>query len=49
MLKEIDTDIWVVDAPFKYFGLSVGTRMTVIRLNNRLAVISPSKSKGKAG
>ncbi|MBW4663150.1 MAG: DUF4336 domain-containing protein [Chroococcus sp. CMT-3BRIN-NPC107] len=41
MLKEIDTDIWVVDAPFKYFGLSVGTRMTVIRLNNRLAVISP--------
>ena len=42
MLKEIDEDIWVADAPFKYFGLSVGTRMTVIRLNNReLAVISP--------
>ncbi len=42
MLKEIDTDIWVADAPFKYFGLSVGTRMTVVRLANRgLAVISP--------
>jgi Domain of unknown function (DUF4336) len=42
MLKEIDKDIWVAEAPFKYFGLSVGTRMTVIRLENReLAVISP--------
>ena len=42
MLKEIDEDIWVADAPFKYFGLSVGTRMTVVRLNDReLAVISP--------
>ncbi|WP_009632501.1 DUF4336 domain-containing protein [Synechocystis sp. PCC 7509] len=42
MLKEIATDIWVADAPFKYFGLSVGTRMTVIRLaNQELAVISP--------
>ncbi len=42
MLKEIDRDIWVAEAPFKYFGLSVGTRMTVIRLNNgELAVISP--------
>ncbi len=42
MLKEIDRDIWVAEAPFKYFGLSVGTRMTIIRLNNReLAVISP--------
>ncbi len=42
MLKNIDKDIWVADAPFKYFGLSVGTRMTVVRLNNQeLAVISP--------
>ncbi len=42
MLKEIDEDIWVADAPFKYFGLSVGTRMTVVRLaNQELAVISP--------
>ncbi|PSB29158.1 DUF4336 domain-containing protein [Chlorogloea sp. CCALA 695] len=42
MLKEIDKDIWVADAPFKYLGLSVGTRMTVVRLaNGELAVISP--------
>lgn len=42
MLRQIDTDIWVADAPFKYFGLRVGTRMTVIRLANReLVVISP--------
>jgi glyoxylase-like metal-dependent hydrolase (beta-lactamase superfamily II) len=42
MLKEIDKGIWVAEAPFKYFGLSVGTKMTVIRLNDgELAVISP--------
>jgi Domain of unknown function (DUF4336) len=42
MLRKIDRDIWVANAPFKYFGLSVGTRMTVIRLSNgELAVISP--------
>ncbi|MGL5060964.1 MAG: DUF4336 domain-containing protein [Microcoleus sp.] len=42
MLREIDTDIWVAEQPFRYFGLSVGTRMTAIRLANReLAVISP--------
>lgn len=43
MLREIDKDIWVAEQPFRYFGLSVGTRMTVIRLTNsrELAVISP--------
>ncbi len=42
MLREIDKDIWVAEQSFRYFGLSVGTRMTVIRLANReLAVISP--------
>lgn len=42
MLREIDRDIWVAEQPFRYFGLSVGTRMTAIRLANReLAVISP--------
>jgi len=42
MLREIDRDIWVAEQPLRYFGLSVGTRMTVIRLENReLAVISP--------
>ncbi|MBD2742361.1 DUF4336 domain-containing protein [Coleofasciculus sp. FACHB-1120] len=42
MLRAIDTDIWVAEQPLKYFGLEVGTRMTVIRLNDdKLMVISP--------
>lgn len=42
MLKEVDTDIWVAQQPLRYLGLSVGTKMTVIRLPNReLVVISP--------
>lgn len=42
MLREIDKNLWVAEQPLKYFGLSVGTRMTVIRLaNGELVVISP--------
>ncbi len=42
MLREIDKNIWVAEQPFKYFGLEVGTRMTVIRLlNGELITISP--------
>jgi hypothetical protein len=42
MLRGIDRDIWVAEQPLRYFGLSVGTRMTVIQLaNHELAVISP--------
>jgi glyoxylase-like metal-dependent hydrolase (beta-lactamase superfamily II) len=42
MLRAIDKNIWVAEQPLRYFGLSVGTRMTVIRLTDReLAVISP--------
>jgi hypothetical protein len=42
MLREIDRDIWVAERPLRYFGLSVGTRMTVIRLSSgELLVISP--------
>jgi len=45
MLRAIDTDIWVAEQPLKYFGLEVGTRMTVIRLNdNKLMVISPIRT-----
>ncbi|QIZ71434.1 DUF4336 domain-containing protein [Oxynema aestuarii] len=41
MLKEVDIDIWVAEQPFRYLGLSVGIRMTVIRLaNQELAIIS---------
>ncbi|NJK49623.1 DUF4336 domain-containing protein [Candidatus Gracilibacteria bacterium] len=42
MLREIDKNIWVAEQPLMYFGLSVGTRMTIIRLRNgELIVISP--------
>ncbi|MBE9034460.1 DUF4336 domain-containing protein [aff. Roholtiella sp. LEGE 12411] len=42
MLIKIDQNIWIAEQPLKYFGLSVGTKMTVISLNNgELAVISP--------
>lgn len=42
MLREIDQNIWVCEQPLRYFGLNVGTRMTVIRLKSgELVVISP--------
>ena len=42
MLRELDRNIWVAEQPLRYFGLSVGTRMSVIRLPDQsLAVISP--------
>jgi hypothetical protein len=44
MLREIARNLWVAEQPLKYFGLSVGTRMTVIRLkNDELVIISPIK------
>lgn len=47
MLREIDHDVWVAEQPLKYFGLSVGTRMTVIRLaNDELIAISPIQASG---
>ncbi len=51
VLRAIDTDIWVADQPLRYFGLSVGTRMTIIRLaDGELAVISPVQvSEGLMG
>ncbi len=47
MLTNLDHNLWVAEQPLRYFGLSIGTRMTVIRLannelaNNELVVISP--------
>jgi hypothetical protein len=42
MLRQIDEEIWVAEQPLRYLGLSVGTRMTVVRLeNHELVVISP--------
>ena len=44
MLKQIDRHIWVAEQPFKYLGLEVGTRMTVILQADRsLLIISPIK------
>ena len=43
-LREIDRNIWVQDQSLKYWGLEVGTRMTVIRLaGNSIILISPIK------
>lgn len=33
-LRELDTDLWVVDRPLSIAGIRIGTRMTVIRLEN---------------
>ncbi|MGK7891098.1 MAG: DUF4336 domain-containing protein [Leptolyngbyaceae cyanobacterium] len=45
MLREVDQNIWVAEQTLRYLGLSVGTRMTVIRLeNSELVVISPIKA-----
>jgi hypothetical protein len=42
MIKELDRNIWVSEQPLRYFGLNVGTRMTIIRLSHgELAIISP--------
>jgi hypothetical protein len=42
MLRAIDRNLWVAEQPLKYFGLSVGTRMTMIRLaGGGLIAISP--------
>jgi len=43
MLREIASHLWVAEQPLRYFGLPVGTRMTVIRArqSDDLAVISP--------
>lgn len=47
MLKQVDKNIWVAEQPLRYFGLSIGTRMTVVRLKDGdLAVISPIRVSG---
>ena len=34
MLQKLDTNLWVLPAPLRVFGLEVGTRMTVVKLHN---------------
>lgn len=42
MLQQVDRDLWVAEQPLTFMGLPVGTRMTVIRLeDNSLLLISP--------
>ena len=48
MLKAIDKDIWTAEQSFRYFGIDIGTRMTIVRLaDGELAVISPIKADNK--
>lgn len=47
MLRELDRNIWVAEQPLSYLGLSVGTRMTIVRLeSDELLVISPIQPSG---
>jgi Domain of unknown function (DUF4336) len=42
MLRTVDTNLWVAEQPLQYFGLEIGTRMSVIRLvSGQLWVHSP--------
>jgi len=42
MLRQIENDLWVIEQSQKFMGLEVGTRMTVIRLEDKsLLLISP--------
>ena len=34
MLRQLATDLWIADRPQGFYGLEVGTRMTVIRLSD---------------
>jgi hypothetical protein len=40
-LRQVDSDLWVAERPFKYFGVEVGVRMTVVRLAGGLLLHSP--------
>lgn len=49
MLRELATDLWVAERPFHYWGIDVGTRMTIIRLQSgELVVISPIPTESMA-
>lgn len=44
MLRQVSYNLWVAEQPLRFFGLEVGTRMTVVKLsNNFLVLISPIK------
>lgn len=33
-MRQLAEDLWVVERPLRFFGLSIGTRMTVVRLRD---------------
>ena len=40
-LRQLHSDLWISDSPLRFFGLEIGTRMTVVRLSGgRLAIYS---------
>jgi hypothetical protein len=42
VLRQLHSDLWIADAPLRFFGVEMGTRMTVVRLpDTRLFVHSP--------
>jgi hypothetical protein len=42
MFKNLDRHLWIAEQPLKFWGVEVGTRMTLIRLaNGELVAISP--------
>jgi Domain of unknown function (DUF4336) len=47
MFREIENNLWVAEQSFKYWGLEVGARMTVIRLISGLMIISPIQPNDK--
>ena len=41
-MQQLDSDLWVTDAPLRFLGLEVGARMTIVRLpNDKLLLHSP--------
>ena len=47
-VKSIAEDLWLIEAAQKYSGLEVGTRMTIVRLeDDKLLLISPIVISGK--
>lgn len=33
-MRKVHEDVWVVDRPFRFMGLGLGVRMTVVKLSS---------------
>lgn len=38
-MQQLDADVWVAEAPLRFFGLEVGARMTVLRLPDQTLLL----------